>query len=439
MTTPQQRALTAHRKGLRAANDGRPGAGARWIRSGLAELGWRERDAAVPEADRALVARLLMSLAHLESEQGRAEYGLGLLDHAERTVSAADRGHLLAQRGLVLLRIGRWRESLAQFTGAEPLLDTDREMLARVLVNRGVLHLNRGDVRLAERDLRRGADIAARVGNELYAAMATHNVGYCELLRGDISAALHLLNVAASVYRRLAPGNMPILETDRARALLAAGLATDAAAELDGAITAFRRQRNDQYCAEAELSRAQAALATGDLRVAQRWAAAAVRRFRARGNDAWTALAELTRLRARPRSARVAAEAAQLAERLDAHGLRADAALANLLAARALIAVRRRDEAAHRLAAAGTGRTLPLDVALVRRLTRAELEILGGRHSAGLAELRAGLAMLHTHRGRLGSLDLQTGASALGAELADAGLRLVLDRGSARQVFAWLE
>ncbi len=312
-------------------------------------------------------------------------------------------------------------------------------MLARVLVNRGVLHLNTGEVQLAERDLRRGADVAAGAGNELYAAMATHNVGYCELLRGDISAALHLLNVAASVYRRLAPGNMPILETDRARALLAAGLAADAAAELDGAITAFRRQRNDQYCAEAELSRAQAALVTGDLPAAQRWATAAVRRFRARGNDAWTALAELTRLRARPRSARVAAEAARLAERLRAYGLRADSALANLLAARALIAVRRGDEAERRLAAAGTGRTLPLDVALVRRLTRAELEILGGRHSAALAELRAGLAMLHTHRGRLGSLDLQTGASALGAELADAGLRLVLDRGSARQVFAWLE
>lgn len=37
------------------------------------------------------------------------------------------------------------------------------------------------------------------------------------------------------------------------------------------------------------------------------------------------------------------------------------------------------------------------------------------------------------------ALDLQTGTAGLGAELAATGLRLALDRGSARVVFAWLE
>jgi hypothetical protein len=46
---------------------------------------------------------------------------------------------------------------------------------------------------------------------------------------------------------------------------------------------------------------------------------------------------------------------------------------------------------------------------------------------------------VHARRGRLGSIDLQTGAAALGADLAAAGLRLALDRGSAPLVFAWLE
>jgi hypothetical protein len=46
---------------------------------------------------------------------------------------------------------------------------------------------------------------------------------------------------------------------------------------------------------------------------------------------------------------------------------------------------------------------------------------------------------VHARRGQLGSLDLQTGTAALGAELAGAGLRLVLASGSPRQVFAWLE
>ena len=47
-----------------------------------------------------------------------------------------------------------------------------------------------------------------------------------------------------------------------------------------------------------------------------------------------------------------------------------------------------------------------------------------------LGELRDGLALLRARRGRLGSVDLQTGAAALGADLAAAGLRQALDRGS---------
>jgi CHAT domain-containing protein len=473
VTTLEQRAEAAQRNGQRAGNAGHPAVGARLVRSSLAELGWRGKDdqagnddqagSDVPAQLRALAARLLITLAHLESEQGRVDYGLGLLDEAEWCVLPADRGYLFHQRGFLLLRTGRWADALAQFTAAEPLLSADKEMLAAVLLNRGVLYLNTGDVRRARSDLRHAGDIAVAADLELVAAKATHNLGYCELLSGDIPSALHLFDVAAAVYGRTAPGNMPVLETDRARALVAAGLASDAVSELDRAIAAFRRQRLHQYCAEAELTRAQAALATGDLPAARRWSTAAIRRFRARGNESWAALAELTRLRATPgtqearsapgtqrtrsapatgrgdRTTHVAAEAQHLAGRLRAYGLRADAALAELIAARALIAAGRRDDAARRLAAAGADRTLPLEIALLRRLVSAEFAALDGHNGRALAELRGGLALLHTRRGQLGSLDLQTGAAALGAELADEGLRLVLDRGSARQVFAWLE
>lgn len=459
MTTPERRAEEAHRKGLRAGNSGHPALAARHLRVGLAALGWHEQSSGdggnLPEPYRPLVARLLITLAHMESEQGRADYGLDLFTIAERFITPADSGILLSQRGLLLLRIGRWGDALAQFNAAEPLLGEKPAALATVLVNRGVLHLNMGEVRLAKSDLRRGGGIAADADLELYAAIATQNLGYCDLLSGDIPAAVHLLDLAHSVYRRIAPGIIPMLETDRARALLAAGLAADAAAELDRAITAFRRQRLDQYCAEAELSRAQASLAVVDLVSARRWSTAAIRRFRARGNDAWATLAELTRVRASPgvalgtwaaksadrkhRPAQVAADARELAERLRSHGLHADAALAELIAARALIAAGSRDEAVRRLAAAGNGRALPLEVALARRLARAELAILDSQPGKALAELRTGLALLHTRRGQLGSLDLQTGAAALGAELAGKGLHLVLDRGDARQVFSWLE
>jgi CHAT domain len=130
----------------------------------------------------------------------------------------------------------------------------------------------------------------------------------------------------------------------------------------------------------------------------------------------------------------------QLAERLNGLGLVNDADLAALLAARALLAAGRLDEARQRLAAGRRhGTPVPLAVGLLRRLARAELAERDGRSGTALAELRAGLAMVQTRRGRLGSVDLQTGTGALGADLAAAGLRLALERNSAPLVFAWLE
>ncbi|HUN33286.1 MAG TPA: CHAT domain-containing protein [Trebonia sp.] len=507
MTTPLRSAQAAHESGLRAANAGHLDLAARLMREGLTQLRWRQRPGGdaddIPPEYAPHAARLLMSLALVEAEQGRAGYGLRQLDRAQRLAEPADQGTLLMQRGAILLRTGRWRDALAQLIAAEPLVAGRPDLLAGLLLNRGVLHLNTGDVDRARVDFRRGRDIADAAGLELLVAKTTHNLGYCDLLSGDVPAALHLFGIVAAAYRRIAPGLMPALETDRARALLAVGLADEAASELDSAIAEFRRQRSDQDCAEAELDRAGAALAAGDAATARRWAAAARRRFRARGNDAWAALAELTRLRAaaipppasplasgpattaarqagpettaarqagpattaarRARGyspVRLAAEAQQLAVRLRGHRLRADAAHAELIATRALIAAGRPDEAARSLGRAGS-RGLPLHVTLLRHLTRAEMAMASGRGAGGarparvgqvgragrasppirtaLAELRTGLAALHARRGQLGSFDLQAGTAALGTALADLGLRLVLEQGTPRQVFAWLE
>ena len=258
VTTAEQRASRAHRRGMLAGNAGHPAVGARLVRTGLSALGWQE-EGGVPGRHGALAARMLITLAYLEAEQGRAGYGLRLLSLAEPAVGAADRGHLHSQRGLMLLRTGRWADALGQLTLAEPLASGDPELQARVLLNRSVLYLNTGDVRLARGDLRRSASIASAAGLTLLAAKATQNLGYCDLLRGDIPAALHQFDVAARAYEATAPGMLPVLATDRARALLAAGLADDAAAALDGVIAAFRRQRLDQNLGEAELNRAQAA------------------------------------------------------------------------------------------------------------------------------------------------------------------------------------
>ena len=128
------------------------------LRAGLLLLGWEEgRDQpAVRPQDRAVAARLLISLAHLEAEQGRTEHGLSLLDLAEGMTAPADRGVLLSQRGLLLMRTWRIGEALPLFDAAVPLLDgyADARVLARLLLNRGFLHLNAGSVQRAQGRLR---------------------------------------------------------------------------------------------------------------------------------------------------------------------------------------------------------------------------------------------------------------------------------------------
>ncbi|HLK02202.1 MAG TPA: hypothetical protein VKU39_20155, partial [Streptosporangiaceae bacterium] len=442
------RAQRAHQRGLHAGATGHPAMGARHLRAGLLMLGWDEtREGQLREADQPVAARLLISLAHLEAEQGRTEYGLGILDRAEDMTSAADRGILLSQRGLLLLRTWRAAEALRYFDQAVPLLAgyADTAVLARVLLNRGVLHLHVGAVRRARADFAWSQRIANAGDYAALAAKAAHNLGCCDLLTGDIPAALTLFNAAEEGFRQHAPDWLPVLATDKARALLAVGLSGDAIAELDRAIAAFRRQRLDQDLAQAELALALAALAAGAVGVARRRSDAARGHFRHQGNDAGADLAELTQLRSRfatPRSrpGPIADSAMLLAGSLRRRGLAGDADLAELLAARALMAAGRAAEARQRLALAPPRRgTASLEATLLRRLARAELADLDGQPARMLAELRAGLATVSARRGSLGSIDLQTGAAALGADLATAGLRQALKRGSASLVFSWLE
>ncbi|MFC7108136.1 CHAT domain-containing protein [Nonomuraea rubra] len=75
----------------------------------------------------------------------------------------------------------------------------------------------------------------------------------------------------------------------------------------------------------------------------------------------------------------------------------------------------------------------------MRRLAEAELAGAQGRRGQALRKVREGLALIDSHRGRLGSLDMLTGVAALGADLAAHGLRAALAGGSPRQVFAWSE
>ncbi|MEV0678790.1 CHAT domain-containing protein [Actinosynnema sp. NPDC050436] len=432
------RVRALHERAIEEINSGRPAVGARRLRTAL-RLG-----GATPSQ----TARVLGTLAAAEVAQGNTGRALELLDDAEQVGPPEDRHLLLSQRALVLLMTGRLDDALPLFDDAiQRLRRTDqRAALARVLLNRGMLHQIAGRVRPALADL----DLCARIGGSLGAddgmprtvAKAVHGRGQCRVLTGDIPGALRDFDIAAGVYADQGQGMLAVLAGDRARALLAAGLPSEAATELETFLRQVPALRMGHEHAEAELTMARAKLAAGDPVEARRWAARARLHFRRRRNDTWAGVAELAVLRADFASgggtARLARAASRLAGRLRSLGLRNDADEAALLAARAHVACGRCAEARAELPDRDRP-SAPLANRLLRRLVLAELGAAEGGRRRAFAEARSGLALLREHRARFGSLDLQTGTTSLGGELARVGLAAALEDGRPEVVYRWLE
>ena len=426
-------------EGSLLTNSGKPAAGARKLRAALRLLRWSPDVSPDRPAHRVLMSHVLISLGLAEAELGDTARGLATLDAADRIVTDHDRPIVWQQRALVLHRAGRVNEALRLLDTAVPRLSRDGDpfTLTSALLTRVAIGIGVGRTRRAREDLRTCREIAAREGFALTEAKVAHDLGYCAVLDGDIPAALRSFEEAAGLYAEHGEGYLPVLAVDRARALLAAGLAGEAARELDSAFALFTSDRFSVDYAWAELTRAQAALATDEPGTARDWAVRAGRRFRRHGDHAWAAIADLTAMRARLATGRsavpVAAQCGRLAARLRALGLGNDAELADLLAARALLDAGCPEQAS--LVPALDGRGGPLEVRLLRRLVRARLCTPG----TALRELRAGLDLLHTQRSRWGSTELRAALSAAGADLALQGLNVALASGSPRLVFSWTE
>lgn len=437
------RARELHRRGLEALNRGRPLLGARSLRSGLRLLGWPDAGGSW-RSHRELTFRLLGTLAAAKVACGNSDRGFALLDSMDTLITENNRGVLLLQRGLLLTMIGRVDDAVRCFDAAVPLLERaeERVALARTLLNRAFIHQIAGQVRPALADLARSEEISRELGMAVQVAKAFHGRGSCLLLAGDIPGALRAFDHAEQGYAADADGMLVVLAVEKARAMLAAGLAADAAGVLDAALPRFDGLGMNQEHAEAELTRAQIALAVGDHVAARRWAIQAERRFRRRRNETWAAVAALTRLRAEfaasTRVVRVATTAAGLAERLRELGLDNDAEAAELLAARAHLRRGEVDRAAARVRTQ-PGRRSTLDTRLQRHVVRALIADARGDRPATFRHARAGLARLAAHRSHFGSIDLRTGAATLGAELATAGLDAALADGRPATVFRWLE
>ncbi|MDT8910187.1 CHAT domain-containing protein [Amycolatopsis sp. PS_44_ISF1] len=452
------------KRGRAAASDQRPTAAVRLFRQALSSI----VRVAEPEPELLeLHTRVLISLAAAEAEVTSTEAGLAHLQTAEtarlRLPECSTRAELrlivIIQRGVVLMRAGRFRESLAVYDAVLPAIEAEFDdkgfTLVRGLNNRALVHMAMNNPDAAQTDLEHALALAVEYGHTLLEGKLRQNLGDHAQLVGDVPQALSSYEEAARILTTESPGSLPLIRLDQARALLTAGLGEEAARHLDEALPALRDNGSGQYIAEAEVARAAAALLEGDFALARQFASAARRRFLRRGNRTWAEIAGLARLRAdvhkilagdgAKSTPRLPRELVALAERLAALGLRDETAVARLLAVRLLLRRKEITEAAAVLARVPKPRaTTPVDHRMLHRLCRAELAVATDRPRSALAQARAGLRELGMIRDRMGGLDLVCGTAVHGAELGRLAMRLVLRRArrnaaGARRMFAWLE
>jgi tetratricopeptide (TPR) repeat protein len=423
-------------------------------------------DTTLPGSPAAVVLRIriLVSLGYAQAESWSLADGLARLDEAATHLDALPPGPrraeldalVLNNRGLLLHRAGQIVEGIELFDAAVERLteqDTvaDPALLAGIHLNRGHAYIDLSQVVRSARDFERCLELCAEHDDMgLVADKARHNLGYVAYLTGDLPTALRHYTGVERSYQVSTPGLLPALRLDQARALLSAGLATDAARHLDDVIPRLRAQRAGQDLAEAEVTRAAAALLDGRVMEARRLARSAERRFTQRGNTRWAAVAALAALRAETAAAlaapriprRLPERAVKLADMLRALLLEDETGLALMLAVR--LELRRGDPAAAELLLDQLPRqrsTTPLDHRMLLRLCRAELAVARGERRRALAEARAGLVELGRARDRMGGLELVCGTAIHGQQLGDLAVRLVLDgpRRDARRLFGWLE
>jgi hypothetical protein len=229
------------------------------------------------------------------------------------------------------------------------------------------------------------------------------------------------------------------LAMDRSEALLAAGLATEAAEVVSSQLA--RGPRLPSQRAELQLRLATALLAAGDVRGAGEQAREAVARLRRTGRERLASEAQLVLLEARGlagrRDPRALGAAQQVAEVLEAGGSEL-AAAAWLLAGR--LAARIEGSAAAGLlarSAAHRGDMAPL-VRATGWLAQGLAQELAGDSRGVLLACRRGLGELDTHLGTLGSSELRALAAVHGEDLARLALRHAV-AGPPRRLLTWSE
>ena len=394
-----------------------------------------------PEREADVQATLGLTLAWT----GRSRQGLAMLDRTVEASHGGLAGRVLMRRAIILKHLGRFHEAHQDLSRALPYLRRagDTVWEARSLTWRAEVFLGLGLPARAAADFARAEELFATTGQEFDYAMARHNLGLVALSRGDLPGALAYLDEAGSRYDALGVTNLD-LAIDRCSALLAAGLAAEAAQETDAALSRIPPGGGIAYKkAELLFAAATAALAAGHPANAADRARQARRLFRTQQRAIWETRTDLVLAQARyaadERSAALFRHAERVAARLDA-SRDGEALHAHLLAGRLALDRGRAAEADRHLERAARPRRrrppLTRSVAWLARALQADAR---DDARATVAACTRGLDALQEHQMTLGATELRAYGTAHGAELATLAQRVALGRGDARRLLLWSE
>ena len=394
--------------------------------------------------DQLSAAQSRADLAYVLSRQGRTSQALRQIAIARPVLTGKEAGRLLMMEALVLKVMGRRSDALNAYQKALPLVrrSGDRQVLAELLGNRGVIQLDLGDLEKAERDLREAAVLFEQMGKGLHQAITLHNLGCISGTRGDVPDALSKFDAAEIAYSQ--HRDVPLeLWRDRCELLISAGLAAEARAAAEQAVAIAARRREPGELAEARVRLAQAALSEGDKRTAVDESAAALITFNRQRRPAWAAFARWVGIEARllaPADQVTSSEVWRVQARLDRAGFNVRAVDARLLAASLAVAEDRTEFARRELAAVSARRSSG-QVWNRTQAWHAEamLRLLNGDRTGARRAAFRGLSLVADYRASLGATDLQAVAARRVEKLAELGLRAALLDRKPTTVFSWAE
>jgi len=401
--------------------------------------------AAAPDAAARANANLAISL----QLQGRQDEAREALAEAQRVAPDSCLGVVRYLTATFEQRIGNLDRALDLYRQAEALLvgAGDRATVAGLHLNRGVLHSYRNDEMRASREYAAAEAIAAEEHLTILQAMAAHNLGFSLGRLGATISALESLDRARERYDSLGyePRQLPVLHSDHAEVLLAAGLTTAALRAARDAVDALARTGHQLDLCEAQLLLARAARANGASAEARRAATLAARGFRRAGRPSWAALAiyegvliaATTAVATGGRPATSLVERClRVARRLEEAGRSAESLDARLWAARLAAARGDIEQARSELAHTdGHRRRLGLVQRLNRHHTLAIVALDEGNLAAARRAVASGLDDADRHRGAFGATEARVQAAGLAADLAATGVEIAFRTGQPAWVF----